>query len=540
VRRSGGVTLPWVAPPGAQSGASTELRALVAQIQACTPARLQQESALARRSPICHFAAQLDALVPALLGFAQQALVDADLPPRQPLRGLYLSSGTQEGNPIDRVMAAIARQHGLQARALPRPDGKGKAYFLQHLLQQVVIAEQDLAGANLARLRRQRLAWRSGAVVLAAGLLGLSAAWLVSYGHNRAAVAAVGQRVQLLAAQVAAPAGSTATAEARWLPLYEVMRDLPRLGGTPADAAPPGQGWGLYQGARLERTARASYHRVLATTLAPLLARRLTRELMLAEADPGLRYQTLKTYLMLLQPERLDRATVRAWAAQSFAQGPDAPVDAAQREEWLRHVDALLERNAFQAAVVPDEAALRTTRQALAAVPLAQRVLAQLARETASDPVQPLDAWLGPLFPLLFEGRAGGGATGASVQPFYTRAVFSRRIAPRLDATVRALADEEDWVLGLGPRRGEALRSDAAARAALVGEVARRYATAYADHWQTLLGARRLVRPAACRRAGPPECPSGGHRFAAAQAAGAGPHRTAASGRGGRSGGGGC
>jgi len=48
-----GVTLPWVAPPGAQSGASTELRALVAQIQACTPARLQQESALARRSPIC-------------------------------------------------------------------------------------------------------------------------------------------------------------------------------------------------------------------------------------------------------------------------------------------------------------------------------------------------------------------------------------------------------------------------------------------------------------------------------------------------------
>jgi type VI secretion system protein ImpL len=164
-------------------------------------------------------------------------------------------------------------------------------------------------------------------------------------------------------------------------------------------------------------------------------------------------------------------------------------------------VDALLERNAFQAAVVPDEAVLRQARQALAAVPLSQRVLARLVREAAAEPLQPPDAWFGSLYPLLFEVRAGAGSSppmnvSLLVNPLFTRAGYTRHIQPRLEATLQALADEEDWVLGQGPRRRESLRADPAARSALVTEVARLYATAYADHWQALLGARQLVRPA--------------------------------------------
>ena len=487
-----GTTLPW----GEATGRWTaELQALVTQVHALTPGRLQQETSLARRSPIAHFGAQLDALLPALHGFAEQALVDSEVSPRQPLRGVYLTSGTQEGNPIDRVMGAIARHHGLQAHALPRPDGKGKAFFLTHLLQRVVIAEADLAGTTLARRRRERLAWRTGVAVVAVGLVGLSAAWLVSHDHNRATVTATGQRVQQLAARVA-----SAGPGADWLPLYEVLRDLPRRGEVAEDVVPPGHGFGLYQGARLARTARATYHRVLAATLAPQLAQRLAHELVLAEGDPGLRYQTLKTYLMLLQPERLDRATVRAWAAQSFARGPDAPVNAAQRDEWLRHVDALLERNAFQAVVVPDAAAVRAARQALGAVPLPQRALTRLLREadvgSLSPPPAP-ETWFGPLYPLLFEAQAGaGGAPPVAVNPLFTQAGYTRHIAPRVEGVLQALADEEDWVLGQGPRRRDQLRTDPAARAALAAEVIRLYATAYAEHWQALLGGRQLVRPA--------------------------------------------
>ncbi len=496
-----GTTLAWHDDAGgrAQAGAAPEahdaldadLRLLVERIHAITLGRLQQESALARRSPIYHFGAQLEALIPALAGFVQQALAQADRPPRQPLRGVYLSSGTQEGNPIDRVLGAIARHHGVPTRALPRPDGRGKAYFLNQLLQGVVIQEAALAGGNLQRLRRQRRVWGVAGGVAAAGMLGLIGGWVLSYGNNRAHIASVGKRVQQLAQQ-AAQAGSPSQSSTRWLPLYEVLRDLPRHGGAGADAAPAGHGFGLFQGARLARSSEQTYQRVLANTLAPVLAARLAAELRQAEADPGARYQTLKTYLMLVQPRRLDRATVRAWAAQSFARGPDAPVDAAQRDEWLRHVDALLERNAFQDAVAVDEPTVQAARKALVAVPLPRRVLTQLIHDAAAEPPRRLDSWLGPGFALLFDPRPGKPAPG-SVNVLFTREGFTTRVLPRVDALLAQLVTEEQWVLGqaaAGPH------SDPAARAAATNEVARLYALAYADQWQSALEAWQLHRPA--------------------------------------------
>ena len=489
---------------------AADLQGLVDRIQALTLGRLQQESAPARRSPIYHFGAQLDALLPALTAFADAALAQADQPPRQPLRGVYLSSGTQEGNPIDRVLGAIARHHGVPTRALPRPDGKGKAYFLNRLLQGVVIPEAELAGDNVQRLRKLRLAWGAAACVLAFGMLALVAAWLLSYGNNRAHITAVGQRVQQLAQQAAsagepsaaaglgtntAPSSARAPATTRWLPLYDVLRDLPRHGGVAPDITPAGHGFGLFQGARLARTAQQTYHRVLANTLAPVLADRLATELRQAEADPALRYETLKTYLMLLQPARLNRATVRAWAAQSFARGPDAPVDAAQRDEWLRHVDALLERNAFQDALVVDEPAIQSARKALAAVPLPRRVLMRLAHEATLDAPRRLDSWLGPSFALLFDPQAGPAAP-AELNTLYTREGFTTRVLPRLDAALLQLADEEDWVLGLGNKRSEQWRAEPMARAAVAADVARLYATTHADQWQAALGAWQLHRPA--------------------------------------------
>jgi type VI secretion system protein ImpL len=487
--------------PGALAA---DLSLLVERILAITLDRLQQESAPARRSPIYHFGAQLDVLLPALCSFADAALARADEAPRQPLRGVYLSSGTQEGNPIDRVLGAIARQHGVPAHALARPDGKGKAYFLNRLLQGVVIREAELAGDNVQRLRKQRLAWGAAAGVVALGLVGLIGAWLLSYGNNRQHIAGVGQRVQQLAQQAAAasppraPAATGASAAAsstRWLPLYELLRDLPQHGATPAGAAPPGHGLGLFQGARLARSAHQTYHRVLANTLAPVLAERLATELKQAEGDPALRYQTLKTYLMLVQPSRLDRATVRTWAAASFARGPDAPVDAAQRDEWLRHVDALLERNAFQGAVVLDGAAVQAARKALAAVPFPQRVLARLHRDADTDPPRRLDSWLGPSFALLFD--VGPGKAAAVEMPaLFTREGFTTRLLPRLDAVLQQLADEEEWVLGLGGQRSAQWRAEPAARAAAGAEVVKLHALAHAARWQAALEAWQLHRPA--------------------------------------------
>ena len=64
------------------------------------------------------------------------------------LRGVYFTSGTQEGTPIDRLLGAIGRGFRVAPDAVVAPGGRGKAYFVERLLTQVLIGESGLAGVN--------------------------------------------------------------------------------------------------------------------------------------------------------------------------------------------------------------------------------------------------------------------------------------------------------------------------------------------------------------------------------------------------------
>ena len=61
------------------------------------------------------------------------------------LRGAYYTSGTQEGNPIDRVLVAMARTFRLERSASLVPGGTGKSFFVTRLLREVVFPESKLA-----------------------------------------------------------------------------------------------------------------------------------------------------------------------------------------------------------------------------------------------------------------------------------------------------------------------------------------------------------------------------------------------------------
>ena len=54
---------------------------------------------------------------------------------RAMLRGVYFTSGTQEGTPLDRVMTSLARAYGLQQSPLPANVATGKSYFITRLLK---------------------------------------------------------------------------------------------------------------------------------------------------------------------------------------------------------------------------------------------------------------------------------------------------------------------------------------------------------------------------------------------------------------------
>ena len=138
------------------------------------------------------------------------------------VRGVYFTSGTQTGTPIDRVLSAIAANFGLGRQGPPPFSGTAKSY-LRHpaAARSVVFPEAALAGLD-PRLERRRLWLRRGAYAGAALLALLAAAaWTTElFSRNRAYVAevagqsaAIERRIESLThpgprpARRAAPAG---------------------------------------------------------------------------------------------------------------------------------------------------------------------------------------------------------------------------------------------------------------------------------------------------------------------------------------------
>jgi len=111
-------------------------------------ARLHEEPDLQRRAAIYRFPQQFHPIGPLLGEFAAQAFgVQVNHRPVQ-LRGIYFTSGTQEGNPIDRVLATMARTFRLDRNAAALMTGTGKSYFVTRLLREVVFPEQGLAAVE--------------------------------------------------------------------------------------------------------------------------------------------------------------------------------------------------------------------------------------------------------------------------------------------------------------------------------------------------------------------------------------------------------
>ncbi|MEP7280362.1 MAG: type VI secretion system membrane subunit TssM, partial [Rubrivivax sp.] len=280
-------TPPWglcFEPPTAGDGAAlpldldTQLAELVARLVGATPARVEHEPQPARRAAIYTFASQFEGLLPALSGFARRAFGHVGAAPPQWLRGIHFSSGTQEGTPIDRVLGELSRQYGmLLPPEPPRSADRGKAYFLAGLLKDLVIAEAPLAGRSLRRRAARRRRAVLAGTLLGAALLSACAGWMLSYRRNADYVAAVGTRVQQVAAQLDA---ASATRVDQLLPLYALLREIASNGAVDDPAhADWGFGFGLFQGPRLAQSAAQAYHRALDRTLAPLLAERLTEAL---------------------------------------------------------------------------------------------------------------------------------------------------------------------------------------------------------------------------------------------------------------------
>ncbi|SFM63292.1 type VI secretion system membrane subunit TssM [Variovorax sp. OV329] len=442
---------------------------------------LQNERTARRRLPLYTFAAQFVALLPPLTAFVRKAFAGIAAQPAQQLRAIALTSGTQEGNPIDRVIGELARLHDLALKPLPRPDAGGKSFFLNSVLKRLVIPEAPLAGQRLQRLRSRRRAAMAVASLAGVALLGACALWWQSYQRNLDYVDAVRSRVEQLSQRI----GSLESASLEQvLPLYSLLERLAANDGIDPQQPPAGFGFGLFQGPRLARSAEQAYREMLDRSLAPLLVARLQRDLREGD-DSAMRYEALRASLMLAEPSRLVRGELQPWVTQALVQASGA----GEREEWSRHAATLLERSGLPEAMRPDDAGVQAARSALAAVPLAQRVHERLLRRVAdAEPRQDLPARLGATGALAF------AASGAGPMPEHSSAGdWRRKLLTALDATMDELANEADWVLGDIGSDVRRLQKDRAWRDEIAAQVGKRHAQRVIDAWSRQLDALELA-----------------------------------------------
>jgi len=446
--------------------------------------KLRHERAEDRRRALYRFPQQFASIKPLLERFADAAFAPSRYEQPVQVRGVYFTSATQEGTPIDRVMGAISRSFGLNASAAPAAAGRGRSYFLTRLLSDVVFAEAALAGIDLkGERRREAFKWVSiGATALI--VLGVVALWTTSWSINRELVDRLDQEVAETRVRLEdfneGPADfdeiSRLLSQVRALPTGYDERDVDR---------PFLAGFGLWQGEKLGRVTQQAYERLLHKMLLPQLIYRIEDRLHQNLDAQEFLYESLKTYLMLERPERYDADHVNSWYQFDLERFPPEMYDDMRYQALFEHVEALFDNLQVPVPYALDEDLIVEVRGVLRAVPLARRVLERLEIEADyAREIQPfrVDEAAGAQAGVVFE-RASGKPLDDPLNGLYTYAGYHELLKPELRNIALRLLNET-WVIGDEERS----TTDAARElAALIEDVRTLYFETFMDKWRWLL-----------------------------------------------------
>ena len=330
--------------------------------------RLQEERDLQRRAAAYRFPQQFRGLGPLIEEFLDNAFIGVPGAPEPLLRGVYFTSGTQEGNPIDRVLGALARSFKLEREGRPALAGgpalagTGKSFFLMRLLREVIFPESGLAGSDEALERRlHRARWLAYGAI-AALATALAVLWTGSYLGNRDFVAAAQARVAAAREELAELGAPRAGDERQLARALNALRLLPGGYSDQKSGAAAAPGFGLSQAEKLGAQALRAYRNALRDALFPRLAIALENETRAALRSPqreGLG-EALEAYLSLYAGEKMDPKPVAA-AAQRLWRLPDA-----ESAALLAHLRAGLEEGTPEMRHPRDEAIIKEVRRKLA------------------------------------------------------------------------------------------------------------------------------------------------------------------------------
>ena len=436
-----GVTFPQeMTQSGAAAGAfGGEFDALMSRLNERVFARLEDDRDVRRRAKVFGFPQQMAALRESLSEFITDVFEATRFDQKVLLRGVYFTSGTQEGTPIDRLLGALSRRFSVPPEAVT-PMGRGKAYFIERLLKDVVLAESGLASVN-RRVEVQKAALQVGAYVglVLVAVLGVILL-TVLYNRNVAYIQHLGTETKKLELVGTATSGASLDVVLNRL---DAVHNLVRVADSRTDFVPWGTGW-LFAGGQLGSAARQAYSREVDDALLDRLVSLFRQRMSDPAADPVAQYRYLKGYLMLKDQDHLDTEYLGGLAALEWrsAYGDKASIG----EKLTEHFTNLLEYQpgGFRSPTLEpgDDALVARVRARLQDAPPEQLVYGEIqTRHQSPESAQSLEA-------LSVFQRKSGGRFARSMPGLYTKPTFRKVVADDVQVLQRQLRDDYQWVIG--------------------------------------------------------------------------------------------
>lgn len=452
---------------------------LVARVEQRLPVRLGAERNNTRRCKIYSFPHEFGSLAPVLRSFITDVFKVSRYEAQPLLRGVYFTSGTQEGTPFDRLLGAMGRSFGLASASQLPMSGQGKAFFIKKLLTDIIFPEQNVVGRN-TRLERRLVLLHSGAyAALAAGALAISGYWIYGLNNSLSQINSAEQKADQVKVQFQA-ANQDGSLQGILPALNEAQSLQSSVTTSPWNV---GNYLSIDARADLAPSSGKVYDSALKNYLLPAMTSRLLTQIQLlsnsAKPDNMLLRDQLETYLMLTTGENFDKKQVEAELdRQAEAVFVIQPGEQARMKQ---HIDNLV--SMLPAATPVDNYTVQAARSRLEAVPQANDVYSRMV----SDAVNRYR-----LAPISVASIIGTGSlrldptSNSGVIPgIYTRNGFYEFFLPRLPDYVRR-STGTDWVLGQ-----QGLSTDA--YNALAQQVVEAYVRDYIAAWHGAMNGVRLV-----------------------------------------------
>jgi len=461
--------------------------------------RMGQERHPETRERIYRFPQQFEGLRENIAAMVQTLFAENIYQDTPVMRGVYFTSGTQEGSPIDRVMNAMADAFGIR-RSLPesKPVVEARSYFLRDVFANVIFPDQDLAVQSTAEDRRQKqmqYAYAGGALFLALLILLFPT---IAFFQNRDLISSTRR---LFYAQKDSQA-STSTASIAVEDL-RVLRDrLDELLKWEDEGPPTGMRFGMYRGSVLFEPLRKFYGAAVRRTFVePVLTQDMKDLTAFAKKHEGedgqmpdereyARYfSMLKLNLLLTGPRTEAEPQLgdneRAWIVANVVSrwaNRSGFAESADRQRILgEHLDLYVKLLAQDPALAftRNDKIINDTRTALGKLPFERLLLNQIIADVGREADLKLSNILG--------GTASNIKSKGVVRGAFTRRGWDKVVRDRLESP---LQNADLWVLSRTTKQ-----STDAEIERLIKALSSLYFQQYIFEWQGFLDSIEVAKP---------------------------------------------